>query len=61
MINGKLTMNRFHSFFNPKNYMTPQAIKKHRVPKKAFFYSLENEIDILLNILINIDGVTFFL
>jgi len=49
MINGKITNNKFHSFFKPKNHMTAQAIKKHRVPKKAFFYTPENEIDILLD------------
>ena len=48
MINGKITNNKFHSFFKPKNFMSSRAIKKHKVPKKAFYYTKEEEIEILL-------------
>jgi len=37
MINGKLTGNKYHRFFKPKNHMTDGAIKKHRIPKSVFF------------------------
>ena len=36
MINGKLTGNKFHSFFKPKNDMTYNFIKKHKIPKYVF-------------------------
>ena len=37
MINGKLTGNKFHSFFKPKNkMMTYDFIKKHKIPKYVF-------------------------
>jgi len=56
MINGKMTGLYFHSFFKPKHFMTPQKIKKHKVPKEAFSYTKEKEIDILLHMICFIEN-----
>ena len=51
MIDGKLTGKKFHSFFKPKNHMSNYLIKMHKIPKKAFFYTREQEINLFLELL----------
>jgi len=51
MINGLLTGKKFHSFLKPKYKMSPYLIKLHKIPKKAFYYTSEEEKSILQNFL----------
>ena len=51
MINGRLTGEKFHSFFKPKNHMSNFLNKKHKIPKKAFFYTREQEFNIFWELL----------
>ena len=52
MVNGKLRpKNKFHSFFKPKNHMSKFLIKRHKIPKKAFFYEKDEEKQFLSNFL----------
>ena len=46
MIDGKLTSQYFHSFFNPKKLLNTSIIKRHRLPKKVFKYTYEREKNI---------------
>ena len=43
MIDGKLTSQYYHSFFNPKKWLNPSIIKRHRLPKNVFKYTYEGE------------------
>ena len=52
MINGKLTGNKFHSFFKPKNKMiTIDFIKKHKIPEYVLSYTRNDDINKFLEFL----------
>ena len=56
MINGKLTGQYFHSFFNPKKRINFSILKKHKIPKKVFKYSYNKEKQIFEEFLKFIDN-----
>jgi DNA polymerase-3 subunit epsilon len=52
MINGKLTGNKFHSFFKPKNKtITIDFIKKHKIPEYVLSYTGNDDINKFLEFL----------
>ena len=51
MINGKLTNNQFHSFFNPGSKISLKYAKAHKIPFYAFNYDDDKEKNSLLEFL----------
>ena len=51
MINGKLTNEKFHSFFRPRSNISLKYAKAHKIPFEAFHYTYSTEKNILLEFL----------